>query len=94
MSSMSDAEFESLAELPNLGPRSAEMLAAIGITELAQLKELGAVQAYLAVKQNNPNASLNLLWAIAGALRNQRWDQLDQDLKSRLLEKLNWVDRG
>lgn len=91
---MPDSDFESLAELPNLGPRSAEMLAAIGVTELSQLRELGAVQAYLAVKQNDPNASLNLLWAIAGALNNQRWDRLDQDLKSRLLEQLNRVHRG
>jgi DNA transformation protein len=58
----------SLAELANLGPKSRKMLAAAGITSLAQLRELDLVVAYAKVRRTGSKASLNLLWAIEGAL--------------------------
>lgn len=53
-----------LSTLPNLGPKSQAMLAAAGITSLAQLRQLGAVAAYSRVRRSGAKASLNLLLAL------------------------------
>ena len=57
---------EKVAKIPNLGPKSAEMLAAANITCEEQIRELGPVLSYLAVKQAGQAPSLNLLWARGG----------------------------
>ena len=47
------------------------MLRRAGITTEEQLRALGAVRAYVMVKRCSANASLNLLWALEGALTNR-----------------------
>lgn len=79
----------SLVALPGLGPKSQTMLANAGITTLAELRELGAVQAYLRVRASNSQASLNLLWALEGALSNQPWQQVAREQRSSLLLALD-----
>lgn len=75
-----------LADLPNLGPRSAAMLGQAGICTLAQLQALGSVQAFLRTKAQCPSASLNLLWALEGALSGRPWRQVaEQDRLSLLM---------
>lgn len=75
-----------LADLPNLGPRSAVMLGQAGICTLAQLQALGSVQAFLRTKAQCPSASLNLLWALEGALSGRPWHQVaEQDRLSLLM---------
>ena len=59
--------------LKSLGPQSEAMLARAGITQLAQLRELGAARAYVRTKRVNPRVSLNLLWALEGALTGLPW---------------------
>jgi len=71
--------------LPNLGPKSAQMLQAAGVTTLARLRKLGAVAAYAQVKQQAPRASLNLLWALEGALTNLPWQTVARDHRTSLL---------
>lgn len=63
-------------KLRNLGPRSQEMLAAAGIMTERQLRALGSGAAFLAVKRAGCTPSLNLLWAIEGALTNRDWKDL------------------
>ena len=82
--SKSDPDAE-LAELPNLGPKSQQMLTASGIRSIAQLRRLGAVAAYHRVKGREPNASLNLLWALEGALTGLRWQDVARDHRTSLL---------
>lgn len=79
----------SLANLPNLGPKSAEMLNAAGFQNPTQLEQAGAVPAFLAVKHAGFRPSLNLLWAIAGALNDIHWRQLPTELKQELLAELD-----
>jgi DNA transformation protein len=64
---------QAIAELQGLGPKSAAMLAAAGIKTVAQFKRLGSVRAYAMVKATQANASLNLLWALEGALSGLPW---------------------
>lgn len=75
-------------KLPNLGPRSSEMLAQAGIENEHQLRQLGSVAAYLAVKRAGGNPSLNLLWALEGALTNRHWTQVAQQDRLHLLMQL------
>lgn len=60
-----------LSKLHNLGAKSAEMLAKTGICTAQDLRQLGAVQAYLRVIESGSKPSLNLLWAIEGALTDR-----------------------
>lgn len=74
-----------IANLPNLGPKSKEMLAAANVKTLAQLRKLGAVAAYAQVKQKNARASLNLLWALEGALTGLPWQTVAREHRTSLL---------
>jgi hypothetical protein len=80
-----------VATLANLGPKSRTMLAAAGIGTVAQLRELGAVRAYAAVKRESPGASLNLLWAMEGALSERDWKSVAKEDRLRLLLELEDV---
>jgi DNA transformation protein len=75
----------SLASLCNLGPKSAQALAKAGITLLEQLKELGSVAAYVKVKRVEPTASLNLLWALEGAISGLHWQVVAKEHRTSLL---------
>ncbi len=75
----------SLASAANLGPKSAAMLGAAGIDSLEQLKALGSVAAFAMVKRSNPRASLNLLWALEGALTGESWQTVAREHRASLL---------
>lgn len=75
----------SLAGLANLGPKSAQFLHHAGITSQEQLEQLGSVKAYLMVKQVEPSASLNLLWALEGAISGLHWREVAREHRTSLL---------
>jgi DNA transformation protein len=74
--------------LQNLGPKSQEMLAKAGIKTEAQLRKLGAVRAYAKTKAVCPKASLNLLWALEGALTGRDWKAVAESERASLLMAL------
>lgn len=80
-----------IADLPNFGPKSQQMLAQAGIHTVEQLRGLGAVRAYVQVKQVG-KVSLNLLWALEGALSGQHWLQVARHERLRLLLELEDVE--
>lgn len=75
--------------LKNIGPVSAAWLADVGIRKRADLIRLGAVPAYVRVKQKHPRATLNLLWALAGAERGLKWSRLTVEDREALLLELD-----
>jgi DNA transformation protein len=77
-----------LAEMRNLGPKSREMLAKAGIKTETQLRQLGAVRAYVKTKAVWPQASLNLLWALEGALSGRDWREVAETERASLLMAL------
>ncbi len=79
------AETAPLASLANLGPKSAAFLAAAGIHTREQLAALGSVAAFAKVKQLEPRASLNLLWALEGALSGLHWRVVASEHRTSLL---------
>ena len=57
-----------IRDLRNLGARSEELLGMIGVRDVAELRRRGAVQAFAELRHAGQANSLNLLWALAGAL--------------------------
>jgi DNA transformation protein len=82
-----------LADLANLGPKSQQMLLAAGIATYEELCRLGAIKAYLRVKQSGANASLNLLWALEGAIAGLHWQEVAREHRTRLLMALDDAQR-
>ncbi len=75
-----------LENLRNIGPKSAALLRAVGIDSLENLREIGAVAAYRRLKFVEPRAvSLNMLWALQGALTDRDWRDIPVAEKDRLL---------
>ncbi|MGE0115700.1 MAG: TfoX/Sxy family DNA transformation protein [Steroidobacteraceae bacterium] len=83
-----------LAELRNLGPKSAAMLASVGITTLAELRKRGAVAAYVAVKRERSGASLNLLYALVGMLEDCDWKTVQRERKLELMLAVEDCERA
>lgn len=77
-----------LSDMRNLGPKSEAMLVAAGIHTPAQLEACGAVETFIALKQAGQAVSLNMLWAMEGALSNRDWRDVARDDKLRLLMEL------
>lgn len=73
-----------IESLPNLGPKSGQWLREAGISTIAELERLGPVVAYRLVKQHQPKASLNLLWAMSAGLEDKDWRELTEATKNRL----------
>ena len=84
----------SLSELKSLGPKSQQMLARAGITSVTQLRELGAVAAFVMTKRANEGVSLNLLWALESALTGQPWQQVARDHRTSLLLAVESYEKG
>lgn len=82
-----------LEELPNLGPRSQAMLRGAGIDSLSRLAQLDSVRAYRQVKASGANASLNLLWALEGALTGLPWQVVAREHRTSLLLALEQFER-
>ncbi len=83
-----------IADLPNLGIQSRQMLALAGIHTIEQLRQLGAVRAYVQVRRAGTNASLNLLWAMEGALSGRHWQDVAKYDRLRLLLELEDVEKA
>jgi hypothetical protein len=80
----------SLSDLANIGPRSQEWLNAIGLHSLADLENVGAVEVYRQLRELDFPVTLNLVYAIQGAIMDCPWNHLPPDiresLKSQVLE--------
>lgn len=75
---------DELQHLRNLGKTSAQWLHAVGIHSASDLRRLGAVDAYRAVKARGFRASKVLLYAIEGALQDIHWNDISAERKEAL----------
>jgi len=76
-----------LLDLKNLGNTSVNWLRAVGIGNYDELKRNGAVLAYNKIRRRGFRVSKVLLYALHGALVDAHWNELDSELKSRLVEE-------
>lgn len=85
---------DELQHLKNLGKTSAQWLHASGIHSLNDLRRLGAVGAYRAVKARGFRVSKVLLYAIEGALLDMHWNDLPPGHKAELNKQIEFGPRA
>ncbi|MFN0299217.1 MAG: TfoX/Sxy family DNA transformation protein [Burkholderiales bacterium] len=71
-------------ELINLSPESSLLLEQVGIEDRRKLEELGSVGAYVEIHRKGLRPTLNLLYALEGALRNMPWTNLPYHVRASL----------
>jgi DNA transformation protein and related proteins len=76
----------------NLGPVSRRWLAEIGVHDLADLRRMGAVEAYRLVKDRQRRATMNLLYGLAAAIADCDWREIPEAEKRRLRKQLADLD--
>ena len=72
-------------KIRNVGPKSAAWLRQVGVRTQADLETLGAVAAFMKVKRAGFRPSLNLVYALEGALLDCHWQQVPEQRRSELL---------
>ncbi len=79
-----------LKDLPNLRLATERMLKKAGIESVEALEEAGSLRAYQAILDSqNSNVSVELLWALEGAISGKHWSVIPQNRRQELLSKLN-----
>ena len=74
-----------LESLSSLGPASGQWLASVGIDTVAELKRVGAAEAFGRVRfRIGRAATRNLLYALEAALRDVHWTAITPADKDRL----------
>lgn len=72
-------------KIRNVGPKSAAWLRQVGVRTLDDLRRSGAIEIYLKVKRAGFRPSLNLLYAMQGALEDKHWAELSEETKQSLI---------
>ena len=75
-------------KIRNVGPKSAAWLRQVGVRTTEDLIRVGPVEAFLKVKRAGFRPSLNLLYAMAGAMADCHWADLSEERKQELLGAL------
>lgn len=74
--------------MKNIGPKSKQWLASVGVHTLNDVVNLGVVATYKRVKAAYPEkVSLNLLYALQAALLDLPWNELPPDIKEELKQQ-------
>ena len=82
-----------LTKLPNIGPELARLLNKAEIHDSEELKELGAEEAFLRLKAQDPTACFHKLTALEGAVQGVRKTQLTPERKAELREFFNGLSQ-
>ncbi|MBS0569181.1 MAG: TfoX/Sxy family protein [Proteobacteria bacterium] len=72
-------------KIRNVGPKGAAWLRQVGVRTQDDLVRLGPVDAFMKVKRAGFRPSLNLLYALAGAIENRHWADLPDEQKHALV---------
>ena len=73
------------AKLRNIGPKSAAWLRQVGLHSLQDLRDAGPVGAYMKVRRAGFKPSLNLLYALEGALLDCHWQEVPDARRQALV---------
>ncbi|HET6603331.1 MAG TPA: TfoX/Sxy family protein [Xanthomonadaceae bacterium] len=80
------------AKIRNVGPKSAAWLRQVGVRSLQDLREAGPVAVYLKVKRAGFRPSLNLLYAMEGALLDCHWQDVPDARRSELVLAVDAIE--
>nr|WP_257644062.1 TfoX/Sxy family protein [Luteimonas salinisoli] len=70
----------------NIGPKSAAWLRQVGLRSREDLEAAGPVEAFMRVRRAGFRPSLNLLYALEGALLDCHWQEVPDDRRRQLVE--------
>lgn len=70
----------------NIGEETETKLIQAGIDSFEKLDKMGSQQAFLRLHAMDPDACLNLLYALEGAIEGIRWHDLSREKKQELLQ--------
>ena len=73
------------AKLRNIGPKSAAWLRQVGLHTPEALAEAGTVGAFMRIKRAGFRPSLNLLYALEGAILDCHWRDVPEDRRQQLV---------
>ena len=74
-----------MSKLRNIGPKSAAWLRQVGLRTHEDIAAVGTVEAFMRVKRAGFKPSLNLLYALEGALRDCHWQEVPDARRSELV---------
>lgn len=84
----------STPKIRNVGPKSAAWLRQVGIRTEVEIKTLGAMEVFMKVKKAGFKPSLNLLYALEGAVQDCHWTALTDERKSELVLAVSALEEG
>lgn len=76
-------------KLRNIGPKSAAQLRQVGVRTLDDLRAAGSLDTFIKLKRAGFKPSLNLLYAMEGALLDCHWQQIPDERRSALILAAN-----
>lgn len=79
-----------LSNLPNIGKEVERQLNEVGIHTEAELKAVGAEQAWLKILAIDDSACANRLYGLEGAVRGIPKKELSEERKAQLKEFYRW----
>lgn len=82
-------QVDRLKDLPNLRLGTERMLKKAGIESVEALKQHGSLEAFKAIRAFNEEVTVELLWALEGAIEGKHWSVIPQSRREELLAHLN-----
>ena len=73
------------AKIKNIGPKSMAWLRQTGVRTQEDLESVGALAAYVRIKRAGFKPSLNLLYALEGAILDCHWQDIPEERRSALI---------
>ncbi|MGH8082334.1 MAG: TfoX/Sxy family protein [Lysobacter sp.] len=73
------------AKMRNIGPKSAAWLRQVGLRTHEDIAAIGTVEAFMRVKRAGFKPTLNLLYAIEGALLDCHWQEISEERRQQLI---------
>ena len=74
-------------KLRNIGPKSAAWLRQVGLRTEADIVAVGPVEAYMRVRRAGFKPTLNLLYALEGALHDCHWQEVPEPRRQQLAQE-------
>jgi DNA transformation protein len=75
----------STQKLRNIGPKSAAWLRQVGLRSLGEIAAIGTVEAFMKVRRAGFKPSLNLLYALEGAILDCHWQEIPDERRTQLV---------
>lgn len=75
----------STTQLRNIGPKSAAWLRQVGLRTEEDLRAAGPVDAFMRIKRAGFRPSLNLLYALEGALLGCHWQEVPEARRQQMV---------